>query len=143
MPQNENFDPMELYVGSPEGVSLTHEDGGETFFSYFSAENYLGSYISDYKSQASRKYTRILVGAAKKENVYPLTFNTYLNTGRNANTTIDMRVHKNNDGSVSLSCKNNKKFMAWGDRSEKSKDFPKKACCPFFKSLQRRSLVVC
>jgi len=125
-PQNENFNPMELYVGSPEGVSLTHEDGGETFFSYFSAENYLGSYISDYKSQASRKYTRILVGAAEKENVYPLTFNTYLNTGRNANTTIDMRVHKNNDGSVSLSCESNNKFMTWGDGSEKSEDFPGK-----------------
>ena len=63
--QNQNFNPMELYAGDHEGVSLAHEDYGETFFSYFSAENYLGSYISDFKSQAASKYTRILVGHAR------------------------------------------------------------------------------
>jgi len=117
-----NFNPMELYVGSNEGVSLTHEDGGEKFFSYFSAENNLGSFISDFKSQASRKYTRILVGPVKNESVYPLTFYTYPNT----NKTIDMRVHRNNDGSVSLSCESNNKFMTWGDGAGKSDDFPEK-----------------
>ena len=124
--QKQNFNPMELYVGSHEGVSLAHEDGGQTFFSYFSKENYLGSYISDFKSQAPRKFTRILVGRAQKENVYPLTFNTYLDRERSTNTTIDVRVHRNNDGSVSLSCESNKKFMTWGDGAEKSKDFPGK-----------------
>ena len=107
---------MELFVDSPEGVSLTHEDGGQTFFSYFSKENSLGSYISDFKSLVGKKYTRILVGKGK-ENVYPLTFSTYdtYDSERNINTTIEMRVHRNNDGSVSLSCERNKKFMTWGD----------------------------
>jgi hypothetical protein len=126
--QNENFNQMELFVGSPEGVSLTHEDGGQTFFSYFAKENYkLGSYISDFKSLAGKKYTRILVGKGK-ENVYPLTFSTYHDSERNINTTIEMRVHRNNDGSASLSCESNKKFMTWGDGSDTSerKNFPGK-----------------
>lgn len=124
-PQNENFNPMELYVGSPEGVSLTHEDGGKTFFSYFSEENGLGSHISDYKSQSAKKYTRILVERARnrKENVYQLTFKTYLINTTIINTTIEMRVHRNNDGSVSLFCESNKKFMTWGDGNSNSTDF--------------------
>jgi hypothetical protein len=125
--QNENFNQMELFVGSPEGVSLTHEDGGQTFFSYFSKENSLGSYISDFKSLVGKKYTRILVGKGK-ENVYPLTFSTYdtYDSERNINTTIEMRVHRNNDGSVSLSCESNKKFMTWGDGKQNSTAFPGK-----------------
>merc|ERR1712055_148087 len=113
---------MELYVDSPEGVSLTHEDGGQTFFSYFSEEKGLGlgSHITDYKSLAAKKYTRILVGPAQegKENVYPLTFKTYLKNTTILDTTIPMRVHRNSDGSVSLSCESNKKFMTWGDGSD-------------------------
>ena len=88
--------------------------------------SYISSRVQDFKSQAPRKFTRILVGRAQKENVYPLTFNTYLDRERNTNTTIDVRVHRNKDGSVSLSCESTKKFMTWGDGSEKSKDFPGK-----------------
>ena len=131
-PQNKN--PMALYIGSPEGVSLTHEDGGQTFFSYFSEENYLGSHVTDFKSLAAKRYTRILVGPNKTENVYPLTFSTYLINTTLIKTTIEMRVHRNSDGSVSLSCESNKKFMTWGespslrDGKEKSMstDFPEK-----------------
>jgi len=121
---NLNFNPMELYVDDHEGVSLTHDDGGQTFFSFFNED---GSYISDFKSQEATKYTRVLVKNTTQENVYQLTFFTHKDQNRNSNKTERMRVHRNSDGTVSLSCETNNKFMTWADpQKSKSKDFPEK-----------------
>ena len=120
---NLNFNPMELYVDDHEGVSLTHDDGGQTFFSFFNED---GSYISDFKSQEATKYTRVLVKNTTQENVYQLTFFTHKDQNRNSNKTERMRVHRNSDGTVSLSCESNNKFMTWADQKSKSKDFPEK-----------------
>jgi len=121
---NQNFNPMELYVDDHEGVSLTHDDGGQTFFSFFNED---GSYISDFKSQEATKYTRVLVKNTTQENVYQLTFFTHKDQNKNNNKTERMRVHRNSDGTVSLSCESNNKFMTWADpQKSKSKDFPEK-----------------
>ena len=121
---NLNFNPMELYVDDHEGVSLTHDDGGQTFFSFFNED---GSYISDFKSQEATKYTRVLVKNTTQENVYQLTFFTHKDQNKNSNKTERMRVHRNSDGTVSLSCESNNKFMTWADpKKSKSDDFPEK-----------------
>jgi len=115
LPTTKYFNPMDLYVGSKEGVSLAHEDEGQKFSTYaaFSTDRYISPWR--YKSLDSMHYTRILVGATKGNDVYPMTFSIFSVWSFNTYTrTENMKVHQNNDGTVSLSCESNGKYVTWG-----------------------------
>merc|ERR1711970_367138 len=120
---NNGINPMDMYVNEEVGVSLVHEDNGVKFFStFFHSSSAAGTRLSRFKSEANNSFTRILVRPSTQKNVYPMVF-TYRSSNSDSEpiavnkTSVDMRVHQNGDGTVSLACVSNGKFMAWGDGS--------------------------
>lgn len=116
------FNPMDLYVGQKEGVSLAYEDDG-TKYSFYWAKGLgvgvvlLETYGNEYESLDPRSYTRTLVGAAKADNIYPLQMFYWLGSEgsewHGKAWQEDVKVYENNDGTVSLKCVSNGMFATW------------------------------
>lgn len=116
------FHPMQLYIGSPEGVSFAFEVNGTKQYSYFWASAYgVLSVGADYKNLAPRNYTRMNVteqlGADSDDFMIQFNYYNYQQPSEIMPTEpVPVTVKKNNDGTVALRCPHNGLYAAWSNQ---------------------------